>query len=91
MSEKGDGRDARTRPAHHVDGRRRRESRHHLIGSTDDLGLRAVEDKLHVHGSPRHRSCTSWALDHIQAHLPHKGRPERIDRNEGNPYTRIVA
>jgi len=60
------------------------------IGSTDDLGLRAVEDKLHVHDL--HATVLHlMGIDHTKLIYHHKGRPERIDQNEGNPYTRIVA
>jgi hypothetical protein len=58
------------------------------IGSTDDLGLRAVEDKLHVHDL--HATILHlMGIDHTRLVYTHKGRPERIDMNEGNPYTKI--
>jgi hypothetical protein len=60
------------------------------IGSTDDLGLRAVEDKLHVHDL--HATILHlMGIDHTKLIYHHKGRPERIDQNEGNPYRQIVA
>ena len=60
------------------------------IGSTDDLGLRAAEDKLHVHDL--HATILYlMGIDHTRLVYTHKGRPERIDMNEGNPYTKIRA
>ncbi len=60
------------------------------IGSTDDLGLRAAEDKLHVHDL--HATILHlMGIDHTRLVYTHKGRPERIDMNEGNPYTNIRA
>ena len=60
------------------------------IGTTDDLGLRAVEDKLHVHDL--HATILHlMGIDHTRLVYTHKGRPERIDMNEGNPYTKIRA
>ena len=58
------------------------------VGSTDDLGLRAVEDKLHVHDL--HATILHlMGVDHTRLVYNHKGRPERIDMNEGNPYTKL--
>ena len=60
------------------------------IGSTDDLGLRAVEDRIHVHDL--HATILyMMGIDHTKLVYTHKGRPERIDQNEGNPYTKIKA
>jgi hypothetical protein len=30
-------------------------------------------------------------IDHTALTYNHKGRPERIDQNEGNPYTRLLG
>lgn len=52
------------------------------VGSTDELGLYAVEDKVHVHDL----HATMFALlglDHTKVVYMHKGRPERVDLNEG--------
>ena len=58
------------------------------VGTTDELGLRAVEDKLHVHDL--HATILHlMGIDHTRLVYTHKGRPERIDMNEGNPYTKI--
>jgi hypothetical protein len=60
------------------------------IGATDDLGLYAVEDKLHVHDL--HATILHLlGVDHTKLIYHHKGRPERIDQNEGHAYTKIVA
>ncbi|MBB5035271.1 DUF1501 domain-containing protein [Prosthecobacter vanneervenii] len=59
-------------------------------GATDDLGLYAVEDRLHVHDL---HSTILYLLgiDHTQLVYTHKGRPERIDQNEGHPMTRLLG
>lgn len=53
------------------------------IGATDELGLFATEDVAHVHDI--HASILHLlGLDHTKVIYPHKGRPERIDLNEGH-------
>jgi hypothetical protein len=60
------------------------------IGRTDDLGLYAVEDRMHVHDL--HATILHLlGLDHTRLIYPHKGRPERIDQNEGHVSQRVVA
>jgi hypothetical protein len=60
------------------------------IGSTDELGLRAVEDKLHVHDL--HATILHLlGVDHTRMIYHDKGRPERIDQNEGHVYSKILA
>ncbi len=60
------------------------------IGSTDDLGLYAVQDRLHVHDL--HSTILYLlGLDHTKLVYQNKGRPERIDQNEGHAYTKITA
>lgn len=60
------------------------------IGATDDLGLYAVEDKLHVHDI--HATVMGMmGMDHTKVVYMHKGRPERIDLNEGHAYKPLVA
>ena len=62
----------------------------HVIGATDDLGLYAVEDKLHVHDI--HSTIFHLlGLDHTEVIYHHKGRPERVDLNEGHVYKDITA
>jgi hypothetical protein len=60
------------------------------IGTTDELGLYAVEDKLHVHDL--HATILHLlGVDHTKLIYSHKGRPERIDLNEGHAHTNINA
>jgi hypothetical protein len=88
MSEKGDGRDHNPTGftmwmagGGVVGGR--------TIGATDDIGLRAVEDKLHVHDL--HATILHlMGLDHTKLTYFHKGRPERPTVNEGDAYRRIA-
>ena len=61
-----------------------------VIGATDDLGLYAVKDKLHVHDI--HATILFLlGMDHTKVVYRHQGRPERIDQNEGRVYRRIVG
>jgi hypothetical protein len=60
------------------------------VGATDELGLRAVEDKLHVHDL--HATILRLVgMDHTQLIYPNKGRPERIDQNEGHVFQPIIS
>jgi len=60
------------------------------IGSTDELGLRAVEDRLHVHDL--HASILHLlGLDHRNLTWFYKGRPERPTVNEGDFFKRLVT
>jgi len=60
------------------------------IGATDDVGLHAVQDRLHVHDL---HATILWlmGLDHMGLVYKYKGRPERPTLNEGEPYTKIVG
>jgi len=60
------------------------------IGSTDDLGLYAVEDKMHVHDI--HASIL-WlmGLDPMRLTYNQKGRIERPTINEGRFQKKLVA
>ncbi len=59
------------------------------IGETDELGLYAVKDKLHVHDL--HATIMHLlGVDHTQLIYHHQGRPERIDQNEGRAYTKLA-
>jgi hypothetical protein len=61
-----------------------------VVGSTDDLGLRAVEDKMHVHDL--HATILHlMGIDHTRLVYKYKGRPERIDMNEGHPHTKLTV
>ena len=60
------------------------------IGATDDLGLYAVQDKMHVHDL--HSTILHLlGVDHTQLVYPHKGRPERIDQNEGHVNKKLLG
>jgi hypothetical protein len=60
------------------------------FGTTDELGLHAVEDRLHVHDF--HATILHLlGMDHTKLVYSHKGRPERIDVNEGTAYKKVVA
>ncbi len=59
------------------------------IGATDELGLYAVEDRMHVHDL--HATILHLlGIDHTKLIYPHKGRPERIDLNEGHAHTGLT-
>jgi hypothetical protein len=60
------------------------------LGSTDEVGLHAVEDRLHVH----HIHATILHLmgvDHMKLIYKHKGRPERATLNEGEPFAKLLG
>ena len=60
------------------------------IGSTDELGLHAVEQKLHVHDL--HATILYLlGLDHLKLTYLHKGRPERPTLNEGEPLKLLLG
>ncbi|SIO45039.1 Protein of unknown function [Singulisphaera sp. GP187] len=61
-----------------------------VIGATDELGLHAVQDKLHIHDL--HATILSLlGLDHMGLVFKYKGRPERPTLNEGEAYKKIVT
>jgi len=89
MSEKGDGRDhnpygyTMVLAGGGVKGGR-------TVGSTDELGLHAVEDRLHTHDF--HATLLHLVgLDHMQLIYRHKNRPERPTLNEGVVCEKIVS
>ena len=89
MSEKGDGRDHNpTGFTMWMAGGGVKGGQ--TIGSTDDLGLRAVENPLHVHDL---HATILWLLgiDNMGLTYRYKGRPERPTQNEGEPYKQIVG
>ncbi|MCH2209440.1 MAG: DUF1501 domain-containing protein [Lentisphaerales bacterium] len=60
------------------------------IGKTDEFGLFAVEDKMHVHDM--HATIMSaLGIDHTNMIYMYKGRPERIDQNEGHVNQKVFA
>jgi hypothetical protein len=89
MSEKGDGRDHNpTGFTMWMAGGGVRGGTVH--GTTDDIGLHAVENRLHVHDL--HSTILYlMGLDHKKLVYFHAGRPERIDANEGHVYTGIAS
>jgi hypothetical protein len=89
MSEKGDGRDHNPYgftmflAGGGVPGGR-------VIGETDDFGLHAVQDRIHVHDL--HATLLHLlGLDHERLVYLHKGRPERATLNEGEVVERILS
>jgi hypothetical protein len=89
MSEKGDGRDHNpTGFTMVMAGGGVKAGR--AYGMTDEVGLHAVEDRLHVHDL--HSTILyMMGLDHRKLVYLHKGRPERIDMNEGDVYNKVIA
>ncbi len=89
MSEKGDGRDHNPTGFTMVmagGGVRAGQA----YGSTDEVGLHAVEDRIHVHDF--HSTILHlMGLDHRELIYLHKGRPERIDMNEGHVYKDVIS
>jgi hypothetical protein len=88
MSEKGDGRDHNpTGFTMWMAGGGVRGGQ--TIGSTDEVGLHAVEDRLHVHDL--HATVLYLlGLDHMGLVYRYKGRPERPTLNEGDAYRKIA-
>ncbi|MGE3822382.1 MAG: DUF1501 domain-containing protein [Isosphaeraceae bacterium] len=89
MSEKGDGRDHNPygftmwMAGGGVKGGQ-------TLGVTDELGLHAIEDRLHVHDL--HATILSlMGVDHMRLTYLHKGRPERPTLNEGVVYDKVVT
>jgi len=61
-----------------------------VIGTTDEFGLHAVEDRLHVHDL--HATILHLlGINHEQLVYSYKGRPERATMNEGEIYRRITG
>ncbi len=60
------------------------------IGATDEVGLHAVEDRLHVHDL--HATILYlMGLDNMGLVYRYKGRPERPTLNEGEAFRRIAG
>jgi len=89
MSEKGDGRD------HNPNGFTMWFAGGGVrggqtIGSTDEIGLHAVEDRLHIHDL--HATILHLiGIDHWKLVYPHQGRPERATQNEGKVCSKLLA
>ena len=89
MSEKGDGRDhnpygfSMFLAGAGIQGGR-------ALGSTDEAGLHAMEDRLHVHDL--HATILHLlGIHHLQLTYRHQGRPENATMNEGEAYRKIVG
>ncbi len=89
MSEKGDGRDHNpTGFTMWMAGGGVKGGQ--TIGTTDELGLRAIEDRMHVHDI--HASILHLlGLDNMKLTYPYKGRPERPTINEGAFMPKLVG
>ena len=89
MSEKGDGRDHNpTGFTMWMAGGGVKGGQ--TIGATDEVGLHAVEDRLHVHDL---HATILWlmGLDNMGLVYKYKGRPERPTLNEGEAYKKIAG
>jgi hypothetical protein len=61
-----------------------------VIGATDEAGLKAVEDRMHVHDL--HATILKiMGLDHMRLVYTHNGRPERPTLNEGTPHPKLTG
>ncbi len=61
-----------------------------VIGATDELGIRAVENRLHVHDL--HATILHLlGVDHLRLVYRHQGRPERPTLNEGEAFRQITG
>ena len=89
MSEKGDGRDHNpTGFTMWMAGGGVKGGQ--TIGATDEVGLHATEDRLHVHDL--HATILSLlGLDNMGLVYKYKGRPERPTLNEGEAYRKIAG
>ena len=60
------------------------------IGATDELGLHAIEDRMHVHDI--HATILNiMGLDHRALTFRYNGRPERPTLNEGEPCMKLFG
>jgi hypothetical protein len=89
MSEKGDGRDHNpTGFTMWMAGGGVKGGQ--TIGATDEIGLRAIQNRLHVHDL--HATVLHlMGLDNMALVYKHQGRPERPTLNEGEAYTKITV
>ncbi len=89
MSEKGDGRDHNpTGFTMWMAGGGVRAG--HAFGATDEIGLHAIEDRVHVHDL--HSTILYlMGLDHRKLTFVHNGRPERVDENDGRVFEKVVS
>jgi uncharacterized protein (DUF1501 family) len=60
------------------------------VGATDDIGLHATENRLHIHDF--HATILHvLGVNHMELKYLHKGRPERPTLNEGEPCLKILG
>jgi hypothetical protein len=60
-----------------------------VVGKTDELGLHAIEDRLHVHDI--HATILhALGADHTKLIYRHQGRPERPTVNEGQVFQPLL-
>jgi uncharacterized protein (DUF1501 family) len=60
------------------------------LGATDEIGLHAVEDRLHIHDL--HATILhAVGVDHWKLVYAHQGRPERATQNEGRVCQKLFA
>ncbi len=61
-----------------------------VIGATDEMGLHAVEERLHVHDL---HATILWlmGLENLRLTYSYKGRPENPTVNEGEPCKKVAA
>jgi hypothetical protein len=60
-----------------------------VVGKTDDVGLHAIEDRLHVHDI--HATILqALGVDHTKLIYRHQGRPERPTVNEGQVFPGLL-
>jgi hypothetical protein len=61
-----------------------------VFGKTDDVGLHAIEDRLHVHDI--HATILhALGVDHSKLIYRYQGRPERPTVNEGQVFQRLFV
>ena len=61
-----------------------------VIGTTDELGLHAIEDRLHI--KDIHATILyALGMDNMTLEYLHQGRPERPTLNEGAPCLKLFA
>jgi hypothetical protein len=61
-----------------------------VIGRTDEVGLRAVEERVHVHDL--HATILHLlGLDHTRLTYPHNGRDERLTDTAGRVVKELLA
>jgi uncharacterized protein (DUF1501 family) len=62
----------------------------HVVGRTDEFGLRAVEDKIHVHDL--HATILhALGLEHTRLTYPYNGRDERLTETSGVVAEKLFA